>query len=107
MGGFICSGWTGFSEAVGCTLWSLSSSSLFNWVGIGDGVLLERLDDAVPVEFLDDDLLALLGDGVLRIAGGPGPLGVGGLFLDLGPAPPPLLLVTLMLLLMVQGSGAC
>jgi hypothetical protein len=49
----------------------LSSSPSFNWVGIGDGVLLKCLDDAVPVEFLDDDLLALLGDGVLGTVGVP------------------------------------
>jgi hypothetical protein len=69
------------------------------------------LNDEVPVECLDNDLLVLLGDGVLGAVEVPWPLGVGGLFLELVLgvvlAPPSLLLVTLMLLLMMAGLGTC
>jgi hypothetical protein len=33
---------------------------------VDDEVLVECLDETLPVEFLDDDLLVLLGDGVLE-----------------------------------------
>ncbi len=69
------------------------------------------LNDEVPVECLDNDLLVLLGDGVLGAVEVPWPLGVGGLFRELvlgvTLAPPSLLLVTLMLLLMMAGLGTC
>ncbi len=103
-----------FSGPSGCSVWLMFSSLscwlvLIGWF-VDDEVLVECLDETLPVEFLDDDLLVLLGDGVLKTAEVPWPLGVGGLFLNVGlcaPVPPPLLLVTLMLVLMVLNSGIC